>query len=72
MTAEFKDELRREIMEDDYREEVMQIHLRTDDDYFANHIEREYGESVRALMRCLKDSGRGDEDLDWFQFLLEK
>jgi hypothetical protein len=71
-----KEELRYEMLEDNIREERLEIALRRNDDVFATALVNEFEDSMRELEISIDNFcsryGREHQTDEWFEFLLEK
>ena len=71
ITQEDLDELRRDIMEEHYRDTQHEVLMRRDEDFFGSEIEIYYNE--HTVMETIEYIEHYDRDVDyWFDFLMEK
>jgi len=69
-----RDTLRREIMEDNWRDAQIEIKMRNDDDFFYDALVDEFGDTVSDLGVAVDNfCMQYDRDVDdWFKILIEK
>ena len=74
LDEEFREEMRQDMLIDAYNDEMEEIKIRNDDDFFYDAITDKFGGEISSLVIDIeKYCGQYDRDVkDWIAILMEK